>query len=134
DDAGRPAANRVEGGKRPRSSMSPILVFKGEQPVLALGSPGGSAIINYVAKTLVGTLMWGKNIQAAIELPNMGSRNRATEIERGTSLIRTAATLKAMGHDVQERDFPSGLHGVMWTPHGLEGGADPRREGVALGR
>ena len=66
------------------------------------GSPGGSAIINYVAKTLVGTLMWGKNIQAAIELPNMGSRNRATEIERGTSLSRAIGTLKAMGHEVRE--------------------------------
>lgn len=133
DDAGRPAANRVEGGKRPRSSMSPILVFKGEQPVLALGSPGGSAIINYVAKTLVGTLMWGKNIQAAIELPNMGSRNRATEIERGTSLSRAIGTLKGMGHEVREVEYPSGVHGVMWTPEGLEGGADPRREGVARG-
>lgn len=133
-DAGRPQANRVEAGKRPRSSMSPMLVFRDGKPLIAVGAPGGSAIINYVAKTLVGTLLWGLDIQAAIELPNMGSRNRATEIEKGTSLERTAATLKAMGHEVRELDFPSGLHGVMWTSHGLEGGADPRREGVAMGR
>ncbi len=134
DAEGMPLPNRIEPGKRPRSSMAPMVVFKEGRPILAVGAPGGSAIINFVAKTLVATLLWDMDIQTAIELPNMGSRNRATEIERGTSLIRTAATLKAMGHDVQERDFPSGLHGVMWTPHGLEGGADPRREGVALGR
>jgi len=108
-------------------------VFKNGQLVLAVGSPGGSAIINYVAKTLVGTLLWGMDIQSAIELPNMGSRNRATEVEQGTPLQRSVATLKSMGHEVREVDFPSGVHGVMWTPEGLEGGADPRREGVALG-
>jgi len=134
DAAGKPVANRVEAGKRPRSSMAPVLVFKDGRPLLGVGSPGGSAIINYVAKTLVGTLLWGMDIQSAIELPNMGSRNRATEIERGTGLVRTVATLKAMGHEVREVDFPSGVHGVMLTPQGLEGGADPRREGVALGR
>lgn len=133
DDAGRPHVNRVEAGKRPRSSMSPMLVFRDGKPVLAVGAPGGSAIINYVAKTLVGTLLWNMDIQSAIELPNMGSRNRATEIEKGTSLERTAATLKAMGHEVREMEFPSGLHGVMWTAQGLEGGADPRREGLAMG-
>lgn len=134
DAAGRPQLNRVEAGKRPRSSMSPMLVFKDGQPVLAVGAPGGSAIINFVAKTLVGALWWNMDIQSAIALPNMGSRNRATELERGTELTRVAATLKAMGHEVNELDFPSGLHGVMWTPEGLEGGADPRREGVAAGR
>ena len=133
DEAGQPLLNRVEAGKRPRSSMSPMLVFKDGHPLLAIGAPGGSAIINFVAKTMVGTLLWNMDVQSAIELPNMGSRNRATEIERGTPLERTAATLKAMGHEVRELDFPSGLHGVMWTPGGLEGGADPRREGVALG-
>lgn len=133
DDAGRPLPNRVEPGKRPRSSMSPMISFKDGQPLIAVGAPGGSAIINYVAKALVGTLMWGMDIQTAIELPNMGSRNRATEIERGTPLEGVAATLQAMGHEVRSTDFPSGLQGVMWTADGLEGGADPRREGVALG-
>lgn len=134
DASGRPHINRVEPGKRPRSSMSPMLVFRDDQPILAVGSPGGSAIINYVAKTLVGSLFWNMDIQSAIELPNMGSRNRATELERGTELLRTEATLKAMGHEVRAMDFPSGLHGVMWTDSGLQGGADPRREGVAVGR
>ena len=134
DQSGKPQLNRVEPGKRPRSSMSPMLVFEDGSPRLAVGAPGGSAIINFVAKTLVGTLMWGMDIQTAIELPNMGSRNRATEIERGTGLVRSAATLKAMGHEVREMEFPSGLHGIMWTQKGLEGGADPRREGIAAGR
>ncbi|NYT22808.1 gamma-glutamyltransferase [Alcaligenaceae bacterium] len=133
DDEGRPLPNRVEPGKRPRSSMAPMVVFKDGRPVVAVGAPGGSAIINFVAKTLVGTLMWDMDIQAAIELPNMGSRNRATEIERGTPLEGVAATLRAMGHEVREIDFPSGLQGVRWTADGLEGGADPRREGVAMG-
>lgn len=133
DDEGRPLPNRVEPGKRPRSSMAPMVVFKDGRPVVAVGAPGGSAIINFVAKTLVGTLMWDMDIQAAIELPNMGSRNRATEIERGTPLEGVGATLRAMGHEVREIDFPSGLQGVRWTADGLEGGADPRREGVAMG-
>lgn len=134
DDQGQVLANRVEAGKRPRSSMAPMLVFRDGQPLMVVGSPGGSAIINYVTKTLVATLKWGMDIQAAIELPNRGSRNRATEIERDTSLARTIPTLRAMGHEVREVDFPSGVHGVVWTPRGLEGGADPRREGLAAGR
>lgn len=134
DEAGRQHVNRVEAGKRPRSSMSPMLVFKNGRPVMAVGAPGGSAIINYVAKTLVGALLWDMDVQSAIELPNMGSRNRATEIEKDTGLAQAVATLKAMGHEVRQVEFPSGLHGVTWTPDGLEGGADPRREGVAMGR
>lgn len=133
DETGHPHPNRVEAGKRPRSSMAPMLVFRGGRPVIALGSPGGSAIINYVAKALVGMMYWNLDVQAAIELPNMGSRNRATEIEKGTSLVKAAATLKAMGHEVKEVEFPSGLHGIVWKADGLEGGADPRREGRALG-
>ena len=134
DDNGRPLINRIEPGKRPRSSMAPMLVFKDGRPLMALGSPGGSAIINYVAKTMVGSLLWDMDLQSAIELPHMGSRNRQTEIEKGTPLERAAATLKAMGHEVRIAEFPSGLHGVMWTAEGLAGAADPRREGVAAGR
>src|SRR5690606_29749002 len=128
DEEGRPLINRIEPGKRPRSSMAPMVVFKDGRPLMALGSPGGSAIINYVAKTLVGSLLWGMDLQSAIELPHMGSRNRATELEKGTRLEQAAGTLKAMGHEVRIADFPSGLHGVMWTPDGLAGAADPRRE------
>lgn len=134
DAQGKPVANRLEPLKRPRSSMAPMLVLKDGKPVMAIGSPGGSAIINYVAKTLLGVLDWELNIQQAIDLPNRGSRNSFTELERNTSLHGLAAGLRVMGHEVREVDFPSGLQGVVLTPDGLEGGSDPRREGVSLGR
>jgi gamma-glutamyltranspeptidase/glutathione hydrolase len=133
DAHGKPVANRLEPGKRPRSSMAPMLVLKDGKPFMAIGSPGGSAIINYVAKTLLGVLDWGLNIQQAIDLPNRGSRNSFTELEKNTSLHPLAPALRAMGHEVREIDFPSGLHGIVIPPEGLEGGADPRREGVAAG-
>lgn len=130
---GRPAANRVEAGKRPRSSMAPTVVLDAEGRLrYVLGSPGGSAILNYVAKTLVGALDWGLPLQQAIDAPNMGSRNRETEIERGTALGRAAATLRSMGHVVAEGDMVSGTYGIEVTPAGPAGGADPRREGRAV--
>jgi gamma-glutamyltranspeptidase/glutathione hydrolase len=133
DEDGRPAANRVEPGKRPRSSMAPTLVFAPDGRLrMAVGSPGGSAILNYVAKTLVGVLDWNLPLQQAIAAPNMGSRNRETEVERGTPLERSEAALRAMGHPVAVVDLVSGAHGIERTPRGLAGGADPRREGVAL--
>ncbi len=132
---GRPVANRIEPGKRPRSSMAPTLVFdQGGHLLMVIGAPGGHVIINFVAKTLIGVLDWKLDIQQAIALPNMGNRNRpATEIERGTALERDIDGLKALGHQISLIDFPSGLHGIMVTPQGLVGGADPRREGMALG-
>ncbi|AWP86222.1 gamma-glutamyltransferase [Bordetella bronchiseptica] len=133
DPEGRLVANRVEPGKRPRSSMAPMIVFRAGKPVLALGSPGGSAIINYVAKTLVGVLDWKLDVQQAIALPNLGSRNKETELERGTALEALAPALRRMGHEVRITDFPSGIQGIVIGPHGLAGGADPRREGLALG-
>lgn len=134
EEGGRPLANRVEPGKRPRSSMAPTLVFKpGGELLMTLGSPGGGAIINYVAKTLLGVLDWQQDIQQAIGAPNMGSRNRQTEIERGSSLEGIAAALRALGHPVDVVAMVSGLHGIMRTPRGLAGGADPRREGIAMG-
>jgi gamma-glutamyltranspeptidase/glutathione hydrolase len=133
DAEGRLVANRVEPGKRPRSSMAPMVVLKDGRPYMAIGSPGGAAIINYVAKTLLGVLDWNLDIQQAIDLPNRGSRNRFTELEKNTSLHVLAAPLRAMGHEVREIEFPSGLHGVVLTPDGLRGGVDPRREGLAAG-
>ena len=134
-DSGRPAVNAVAPGKRPRSSMAPTLVFRDNGDLhLVLGSPGGSRIINYVAKTLIATLDWGLDIQAAIALPNTGSRNGPTEIERGTAAEELAAPLRAMGHDVEITDMTSGLHGIMRVGNGWQGGADPRREGIARGR
>ncbi len=131
---GRPVANRVEPGKRPRSSMAPTLVFdaKGNLRLIA-GSPGGPAIINYVAKALVAVLDWKLEAQAAVALPNFGSRNGPTEIERGTVYELLAPALRERGHEVSAIDLTSGLHLIESVPGGWRGGADPRREGVARG-
>ncbi len=138
-DADGPIANRVQAGKRPRSSMSPTLVFEKESKkmMLSLGSPGGSAIINYVSKTLIGVMDWGLNVQQAINLPNIGSRNGPTELEQGRVPDTLIAQLKAKGHTLQIIEQTSGLHGIMrLSVHGKEtwfGAADPRREGIAKG-
>lgn len=133
DPEGRLVANRVEAGKRPRSAMSPLIVLRDGKPYLLVGSPGGSAIINYVAKTVVAVLDWGLDIQAAAALPNMGSRSKETELEKGTALEALAPALERMGHPVKITEFPSGIHGIVITPDGLQGGVDPRREGLAKG-
>ncbi len=133
DADGRPVANRVDAGKRPRSAMAPIVVLRDGRLYLLLGSPGGSAIINFVAKTLIGVLDWRMDIQQAIALPNMGSRNRDTEIESGSVLELLRDDLRRQGHRVNITPLTSGLHAIMVTPDGLAGGADPRREGVAAG-
>ncbi len=131
---GVPVANRVEPGKRPRSSMAPTLVFDADDKLLlVIGSPGGSLIINYVLKALVAILDWNRNVQAAIDAPNVGSRNGPTELERGTAAEALEATLAAMGHPIRVMDMTSGLHGILRTREGWSGGADPRREGVAKG-
>ncbi len=131
---GRAVANRVAPGKRPRSSMAPTLVFDaGGKLRLVAGSPGGSAIINYVAKALVATLDWGLDAQAAASLPNFGSRNGPTEIERGTLYELLAPDLRARGHEIRLHDLASGLHLIERAPGGWRGGADPRREGMARG-
>jgi gamma-glutamyltranspeptidase / glutathione hydrolase len=135
-EEGAQVANSVAPGKRPRSSMAPFLVFDAATGALEMtvGSPGGSHIIGFVAKTLVATLDWRMDMQAAIDLPNFGSRNGPTEIEKGTELERLRPTLRAMGHEVVAIDLTSGVQGIRRTPSGWEGGADPRREGVARGR
>lgn len=158
---GAPVANRVEPGKRPRSSMAPTLVF--ERPdgaavrtaldgrpsadgvtapgplVMAVGSPGGSQIIGYVARTLVLTLGDGIALQDAIAMPNLGSRNGPTELEARRTPPVLAAVLRARGHEVRELDMTSGLQGIVRRCDRagrctLAGGADPRREGLVLGR
>ncbi|HEX9275962.1 MAG TPA: gamma-glutamyltransferase [Casimicrobiaceae bacterium] len=134
EEAGKPVANRVEAKKRPRSSMAPTMVFdeKGKLSMV-IGSPGGHSIINYVALTLVNVLDWNMDIQRAIAAPRMGSRNGPTELEQGTKLERLAPELERMGHSVRVRPEASGVHGIVRTTTGWAGGADPRREGVALG-
>jgi gamma-glutamyltranspeptidase/glutathione hydrolase len=132
---GKAVANSVQGGKRPRSSMSPFLVTDGSgKLVLAVGSPGGSRIIGYVAKTLIAMLDWKMNIQAAIDLPHFVNRNGVTDLEKGSALAVLKAPLEALGHKVRLADLTSGLHGIAIGKDGiLTGGADPRREGVAIG-
>ena len=139
DDGGKPVANRVEPGKRPRSAMAPTFVFEREggaragRLLLAAGSAGGPAIINYVAKLLVSMLDWKLGVQDAIAAPNMGSRNGDTELERHSSAQAFEPALRALGHPVAVMDMVSGSQAILVTPRGLRGGADPRREGVALG-
>ena len=127
-------ANRVEPGKRPRSSMTPTLIFdEAGNLVATLGSPGGPRIIGFVAQSVIALLDWGLDAQAALSLPRHVNRNGATELEAGTPLERIAPALEALGHDVRIRPLASGLHAIRRADGRLEGGADPRREGVALG-
>ncbi|WP_416770647.1 gamma-glutamyltransferase [Pseudomonas sp. RHF3.3-3] len=137
---GKPVANRVEPGKRPRSSMAPTLVFDRQNGEFlgTVGSPGGSQIIEYVAKTLVGLLDWQLDPQAAINLPNFGSRNGPTELEPGLFSPQLIDTLKQQGHEVNELEMTSGTQAIMRVRDAQgrtswAGGADPRREGEALG-
>jgi len=135
DAQGTPIANRVQPGKRPRSSMSPTLVFDKAtgQLVMSGGSPGGALIIHYTAKTLWGTLHWGLNAQQAINLPNFGSANGPTLLEEKRFPANTVDALKARGHEVREMNMTSGLQAIQRMPGGYFGGADPRREGVVMG-
>jgi len=130
---GKPIANRLQPGKRPRSSMSPTIVMKQGKPVLAIGSTGGSRIIPYVAKTLIAYLDWGMNIQQAIASPHLINRFGTYDIEAGTPAEAFEPALSAMGYKTKIQNLNSGLHAIAITPNGLEGGADPRREGIVLG-
>jgi gamma-glutamyltranspeptidase/glutathione hydrolase len=137
-DGGRPVANAVAGGKRPRSSMAPTIVTDAEgRLLLTLGSPGGARIIPFVVQTLVAHLDWGLDIQQAISLPRHVTLGGTLEIERGSPLVLVAEALRARGHAVAENALVSGLQGiaVSWTDGAAQliGGADPRREGAALG-
>ncbi|MDN5402527.1 MAG: gamma-glutamyltransferase, partial [Pseudomonas sp.] len=137
---GQPVANRVQPGKRPRSAMAPTLVFdRNSGELLAtVGSPGGSQIIEYVSKSLVAMLDWKLDPQAAISLPNFGSRNGATELEAGLFSPALKQALKDKSHALSEIEMTSGVQAIVRTRDAqgkvtLSGGADPRREGEALG-
>ena len=137
---GQPVANRVEPGKRPRSAMAPTLVFDRQSGELlaTVGSPGGSQIIEYVSKSLVAMLDWNLDPQAAISLPNFGSRNGATELEAGLFSPALKQALRDKGHALSEIDMTSGIQAIVRTRDAqgkvtLSGGADPRREGEAVG-
>lgn len=140
EENGQKVANRVEPGKRPRSSMAPTLIFDRQSGefLATLGSPGGSQIIEYVTKTTLGLLDWNLAPQAAINLPNFGSRNGPTELERGQFSAELIQALKDKGHGVSEIDMTSGTQAIVRVKDAqgnasLAGGADPRREGEALG-
>ena len=131
---GKPVANRVEPGKRPRSSMSPTLVFdRDKQLVAVLGSAGGQRIIGDTLQALIGMLDWHLPVSAAIALPRVINANGATELEAGTPLAGLADGLRGLGHQVQVRGHEGGLTGIRRVGDGWEGGADPRRDGVARG-
>ncbi|SIR37986.1 gamma-glutamyltransferase [Bosea sp. TND4EK4] len=134
EEDGKPVANRVEPGKRPRSSMAPTLVFDAFGRLYAVvGSPGGSQIIGYVAKSLVALLDWRMDPQQAVDFGNFGSRNGPTELEKGTEAEAWKAALEAKGHEVRLLEMTSGTQAIVKTPEGFLGGADGRREGVAIG-
>ena len=135
DADGKPIANRVQPGKRPRSSMAPTLVFDKTtgQIVMSGGSPGGALIIHYTAKLLYGTLNWGLNAQQAIDLPNFASLNGPSLLEEKRFDTATVNALRARGAPLREINMTSGLQAIEKTGTGFFGGADPRREGVVLG-
>ncbi len=134
EENGKLAANRVEPGKRPRSSMTPIMVFDRQNHLkLILGSPGGSQIINYIAKTVIPLLDGKLNLQEAIEAPNYSNTNGFTELEKNSLLAPLKPALEKMGHEVKLVELNSGLHGIFISPDKITSGIDPRREGSALG-
>lgn len=133
EEGGEKVANRVEPGKRPRSSMSPTIVMKDGKPVHVLGSPGGSNIIPYVANAIIALVDWKMDMQQAVSLPHLTNRFGRYDLETGTSAEELAYDLQALGYKTRVTDLNSGLHGVTISSGALTGGADPRREGVAVG-
>ena len=129
---GVPIANRIEPGKRPRSSMAPTIVMHNNQPVLAIGSPGGSQIIGYIAKTLVAYLDWNMDLQQAINLPNINNRFGTFELEQNTSATAWAPKFEQLGYKTTVKDLNSGIQAISIAPKQLIGAADPRREGKVI--
>ncbi|HEX7237145.1 MAG TPA: gamma-glutamyltransferase [Gammaproteobacteria bacterium] len=135
---GKPVANRIEGGKRPLSSMSPTMLLDARGRLrLLVGSPGGTRIIGFVAESIVGFADWGLDVQQAVAAPHFLAEEGPIEIEEGTALAAHEQALEALGHKVVVNDMNSGLHAIAieYTRRGrvLLGGVDPRREGAALG-
>jgi len=131
---GKPVANRVEPGKRPRSSMSPTFVLnKDGSLVLSVGSAGGQRIIGDTLQALIGMLDWNLSAQAALDLPRITNTNGPTELENKGELPAQAERLRALGHEVQVRPHEGGLTAIRREGDGWGGGADPRRDGVARG-
>lgn len=130
---GVPIANRVEPGKRPRSSMSPTIVMSEGKPVLVVGSPGGSRIIGYVAEYIRRVLAQGMGVQQAAGAPHAVNRFGRYDVEAGPGAEALVEVMTERGFEARASSMNSGLHAVMITPQGLLGAADPRREGIAYG-
>ncbi len=130
---GKPVANKVEGNKRPRSSMTPVIILKDGELFAVIGSPGGSRIINYVGYAVWGLLEFGLDMQTVVNLPRVSNINRSTTLEKGTTVAVLKEQLEKMGHKVSVRNLTSGIHGILKTDKGWQGSADPRREGNATG-
>nr|WP_246072196.1 gamma-glutamyltransferase [Catenovulum sediminis] len=134
EKSGDKVANRVQPGKRPRSSMSPTVVFDPKDNLLGvIGSPGGSRIINYVSHSLIALIDWKLDIQSAIDLPKITNMNGKTSLEAGTDVADFKAYFEQLGHQAEVRTLNSGLHGIWKTEGKWSGAADPRREGIAAG-
>ena len=131
---GYPIANRLEPGKRPRSSMAPTIIMQDDKPYMAIGSPGGSRIIGYVAQAIIAHTQWDMDIQQAINQPHLLNRFGTLDIEQGTEAEKFKSELEKMGFEVNIRDLNSGLHAILFKNNELEGAADPRREGAAIGQ
>lgn len=131
---GHPVANAAAPGKRPRSTMSPTIVYGPDgAPVLAIGSPGGSRIAGYTLKAIIGVLDWDMHVADAVASPNIVSGGGPVTLEKGSDAEALKPALEAMGHKVRIRPMTSGLHGIHFHKDHMTGGADPRREGVVLG-
>ncbi|MCH2164479.1 MAG: gamma-glutamyltransferase [Marinovum sp.] len=129
---GLPIANAIAPGKRPRSSMAPTIVMADGTPRLVIGSPGGSRIIGYVAKSIIAHVDWGMNVQEAVSLPHLVNRFGRYDIEDETTALDLNTALQKMGFETRATGLNSGLHAIS-VGEALTGGADPRREGIALG-
>lgn len=130
---GKLVSNRVEGGKRPRSSMTPVIVFKDGKVHAVIGSPGGSRIINYVGYALLGLLEYNMDMQQVADIARVSNRNGVTSLEKNMSSLKLKRQLERLGHKVKMVNMTSGIHGILKTDKGWQGAADPRREGTAVG-
>jgi gamma-glutamyltranspeptidase/glutathione hydrolase len=133
DENGRPTANRVQPGKRPRSSMAPMIVYAPHgRPLLSVGAAGGATIIAQVAKAIIGVVDWKLSAQEAIALPQLVAIGDNVRVEKGTFLEAMTPALTALGHKVTATGLPLKANAVEWTPQGWRGGADPRSEGESI--
>ena len=129
---GRKIANRVQPNKRPMSSMTPTIIFKDKNLFALTGSPGGTSIINYVTKSVLGLIDWGLDPSEVTELPHYMNRGNYTELEKNTVLKNLATELESLGHPIKIQNKRSGLHIALKKNNGYIGSADPRREGLVI--